>query len=241
MKFLIYTSDMDAFETALVNRGWGSFETVDEELQIVNPPYPVLIDGQAVNVTRQETFLASTIKGWTLPNTITRSVPVVVNGVSQNRDMEFVVDNLSTFTRERQNWISFTVNGIRYEARDAGGRNLVPASNVAVFDFNANGWPLVNKKGVYDTDGTQISAPEVIPGTFVVLEMQDDIDGQTVIDFFLAGTQGTYSRTAAQTDWGEGYTITYWSRDTASLVDPATLPAEIIAQHGKLQSLQPLT
>ena len=238
MKFLLRTEDDAALQTALVARGWGTFDDVDEAPVTIDVAYPATIDGQDVKVTRQETFLASTIKGWTLPHTVTRSVPVVLNnGASNNRNFDFEVDNLTTFTRDRENWISFTVNGERYSCLDNGGKQFVPASGITLYDFGANGWPLVNKKGVYDGDGNQISAPEVIPGQFSVLKIEDDVDGQAVIDFFADGTKTDYTRTAAQTDWGEDYTVSRYTKAGIDLVDSATLPAQIVAQHGVLRNL----
>ena len=251
--FLLRFATMDDADTVLGASNYANLVAVDEVQNTVNIPIPGTINGLDATVTEQFNFLASTVKGFTLPHTITRAIPYDVLGLTGSRNIDFVVDDLITFTRKRQNWIGFTVNGERHYARDDAGFDLVPVSGIEVWDFDGiNGWPLMNVKAVY-VDEVQTVAPERIPGVFVVLRIvgEPEITADTRADplddtiwetsilgnsFKTTGTEKTYSRTAGQTDWGGAYTITYYERTiggaVVGMVDPASLPDEILAQHG---------
>lgn len=252
-KFLLrFTSITDA-DTVLAASSYATFAARDEEQVSLSVPYPVQIAGEQINTLRTFDFLASTIKGWTLPRTVTVSTPVSVNGTSQNRNMEFVVDNLQEYNRGREKWISFTVNGARYEVPDNGGKILQPAQGVTLYDFGTNGWPLVNIAANYQAVPQVL--PQVIPGVFIVMEFNGDTYDADVRanpaddslweisklahSFKTKGTARTYTRTAQQTDWGSGYSLTYYERTVGGavvgMVDPADLPPQILAQHGVLR------
>jgi hypothetical protein len=256
-KFLLRTTDRDAFDTFLVNGGFATFEDRDEEQVSVEVPYPVTIDGEAVNVNRTFNFLASTIQGWSLPRTVEVSVPVQVNGSGGNRIMDFVVDDLRNIQVNREDWISFTVNGVRHRVPANGGKILNSEPGVRIYEMDpTNGIPLMNIRAVYDGD-TQVVAPSKIPGFFSVMSFygerrQDDklvspdpedqslwATSAFAKDFKDTGTERTYTRSASQTDWDEGYTLTYYEKDfggvTVGLVDPYDLPKQILAQHGMVR------
>ena len=252
--FLLRFATMDDADTVLGASNYANLVAVDEVQNTVNIPIPGTINGLDATVTEQFNFLASTVKGLTLPFTITRAIPYDILGLTGSRNIDFIVDNVTTFKRQRQNWIGFTVDGIPYYARDDAGFDLVPVSGYEVWDFDGiNGWPLMNIKAVYDQDGNQTTAPQRIPGVFVVLRMvgEPEITADTRADplddtiwetsnlgnlFKTTGIEKTYSRTAAQTDWGAGYTITYYEKTiggaVVGMVDPYSLPDEILAQHG---------
>lgn len=250
-KFLLRFNSIADADTVLAASQYASFENRDEEQVFVQVPYPVQIDGKQEQNLHTFTLLASTLKGFTLPHTQTVSVPVAMNGTSTNQDMQFVVDNLQEYKRERENWLGLTVNGQHYEVPDNGGKVLVPAPGVTLYDFEANGWPLVNIAANYQVDPPVL--PQAIPGVFIVMEFsgeryENDILADTgtlyerskaAASFITQGTERTYTRTAQQTDWGAGYTLTYYERTiggaVVGMVDPADLPPQILAQHGVLR------
>ena len=252
--FLLRFATMADADTVLAASNYASLVAADEEQQTLDVAIPGTLNGQDATVTEQFNFLASTVKGFTLPHTITRAIPYDVLGLSGSRDIDFTVDDLITFKRQRQNWIGFTVNGNRYYAKDDGGFDLVPESGYEIWDFDGiNGWPLMNIKAVYDSEGNQTTAPQRIPGVFVVLRIvgEEQLTADNRADpldetlwevsnlanlIKTTGTEKTYTRTAQQTDWGVGYTITYYEKTiggaVVGMVDPYSLPAEILAQHG---------
>lgn len=255
-KFLLRFNTIAEADTVLAASNYASFENRDEVQQTIKVPVPMTIAGQQVQVMEEFTFLASQVKALTTPHTITRNRAVRINGgTNQSTGFQYVVDNVRTGRRKRENLLSFTVNGQRYEVPDDGGRELVPAPGVTLYDFEANGWPLVNIAAVYDSNGNQTTAPSVIPGVFIVMEFsgeahENDLranpaDGtlwetsKLAHSFKTQGTERTYRRTAQQTDWGEGYTLTYYERTVGGavigMVNPAELPPQILAQHGVLR------
>jgi hypothetical protein len=255
-KFLLRFNSIEDADTVLAASNYARFEDRNEEQVSIDVPVPMTIANQSVGVTENFSFLASQIKALTLPSTITRARNVKVNGGENvSTSFEYVVDNLRTFKRERENWISFTVNGERYAVPDDGGKVLAPEAGVTLYDFNANGWPLVNIRAVYDQDGNQTTAPSVIPGVFVVMQFfgeryEDDLVANSAGDtlwetsklarnFKNNGTERTYTRNSPQTDWGEGYALTYYEQTiggaVVGMVDPADLPEQIRSQHGVLR------
>lgn len=258
--FLLRFNTMDAADNILANTNYATIETRDEEQQSLVLTETGTINGVGISWREPINFLASTVKGWTLPHVITRSIPYDILGLSGNRDIDFTVDNLQTFKRKRENWIGFTVNGTRYYAKDDGGAELVPASGVEIWDFDGqNGWPLMNIKAVYDSEGNQITAPQRISGVFIVLRLvgEQNIIDDTIVDpiddtiwetsvlaknFQTNGVEQTYTRTAQQTDWGVGYSMTYYERtingEIIGMADPQTLPQEILNQHGIVKTTQ---
>lgn len=253
-KFLLrFTSIADA-DAVFAASQYATFSLRDEEQVSIEVPVPMTIANQAVGATETFIFLASQIKAMTLPNTVTRSRNVKVNnGAGASTVFEYVVDNLQTYSRGRENWIRFTVNGDTYDVPDNGGKILQPAQGVTLYDFDTNGWPLVNIRANYSADPPVVH--EVIPGVFIVMEFSgdtydadvratpaDDSLWETSIlanSFKTNGTERTYTRTDAQTDWNEGYSLTYYERTiggaVVGMVDPDDLPPQILAQHGVLR------
>ena len=252
--FLLRFNTMANADIVLANTNYATSEVRNEETQFLDVPINGSLNNTAISTTESFQFLASQVKALTTPHTITRSIPYDILGLSGNRNMDFVVDNVTTFTRKRENWIGFTVNGERYFAKDDGGTELVPTQGIEIWDFDGqNGWPLMNIKAVYDQYGNQTTAPQKVPGVFVVLrfvgedqiladQRQNPLDEtlwETSIlanNFKTNGTEQTYTRTGAQTDWGTGYTVTYYEITIGGvlvgMVDPNSLPTELLAQHG---------
>jgi hypothetical protein len=253
-KFLLRFASITDADTVLAAFSYATFSPRDEEQVSIKVPVPMTIANRAVGVTETLAFLASQIKAMTLPNTVTRSRNVRINGgVNVATDFDYVVDNLQSYSRGREKWISFTVNGEAYEVPDNGGKILQPAQGVTLHDFDTNGWPLVNVAANYQADPQVL--PKVIPGVFVVVTFSGDAyDADVRVDpadgslwetsklansFKTNGTKRTYTCTAQQTDWGSGYSLPYYERTVGGavvgMVNPQDLPAQILAQHGVLR------
>lgn len=254
--FLLRAANIAAIDTALVAAGYATQEARDEEQVSLDIPISGTINGQPFVVYEQFNFRASVVEAFTLPRTISRSVPYDFGGISGNVNVDFTVTAIQTYQQQRESWLAFQVNGDWYRARRNGGAKLLPVAGVKIYDFDAQGWPLVNKKATLDTNGDVITPAEIIPGVFVGLRFVDQalIDSDTRTSpsddtlfersalangFKTNGTERTYTRTPAQTDWGVRYTVTYYERQvggaTIGLVDPATLPEEIVRQHGAIK------
>lgn len=252
-KFLLRFNNIADADAALLAAGYATFEDVNEQPVEYAVPYDITIGGEVVSNTKRMTFLASELKALTLPHTYVEDVPLVINGQTVATSMDFVVDNLQTYKRRRENWLGFTVNGHRYEVPDDGGKMLIPAADVTLYDFEAQGWPLMNVRAVYDQDGNQTTAPQAIPGVHIVMclqgeayetDVRSDPADETLWetsnlanDFKVNGTERTY--TATETDWGVGYSFTYYEKTIGGvpfgLIAPADLPDEIRMQHGVLR------
>lgn len=257
--FLLRFASMTDADNLMATGGYGSLEPRDAAQVTIDIPVPGTLNGQVVTPTEQFTFTSDQLKALTLPHTINRSLPYDWAGVIGSIQVPFTVTERQTFVRRRENWIDFVVNGERYSVRDDGGFELIPSEGVEIWDFDSNsGWPLVNKRAVYDEEGTLVSAPSRIPGTFVVLRFVgaariesdtrenplDETIWETSVlanSFKTLGTPKTYTRTAAQTDWGEGYTLTYYERTiggtVVGMVDIASLPEQLIEQHGIIRTV----
>ena len=252
--FLLRFATMDDADTVLGASNYANLEPADAVTASVDMSVPGTLNGQEVSPKETITFTAAALKALTLPFVITRSIEYDWAGLQGAVDVDFTVDNRFTFKRQRQNWLGFTVNDEQFYVRDGGGFDLVPESGYEIWDFDGiNGWPLMNIKAVYDSGGNQTTAPQRIPGVFVVLRIvgEEQLTADNRADpldetlwevsnlgnlFKTTGEEKTYTRTAQQTDWEVGYTITYYEKTiggaVVGMVDPYSLPDEILAQHG---------
>lgn len=261
--FLLRFNSIADADAILAASSYASIQARDEEPVTVSIPVEGTVGGQTVTPEQSFTFLASTVKGLTLPFNTSRPIPYAWAGLTGNRSVSFSLTAVTPFVRgDRENWLRLSVTvtqtgkSYTYEVPDSGGTKLVPATGVELWDWvGHNGIPIVNKRAVYANDGTLVSAVERAPGWFIVMNLQGaaldadltGIDGDIWTRSKLAkgfkanGRLQTYSRTAAQTDWGQGYTVSMYRRTIGGklvdMIDASTLPAQITAQHGILQGL----
>lgn len=261
--FLLRFNNLADADAILAASKYATIEARGEEPITVSIPVEGTIGGQGVAPEQSFTFLASTVKGLTLPFNTNRSVPYAWAGLTGNRQVGFVLNSITPFVSgDRENWLRLAVTvtqtgkSYTYEVPDNGGTRIAPADGVEIWDWPGhNGIPLVNKEAVYAKDGTLISAVERAPGWFMVMRLQGaaleadltGVDGDIWTRSVLAkgfkdnGTLQTYSRTPSQTDWGQSYTVSMYRRaiggKVVDMIDASTLPVQITAQHGVLQGL----
>ncbi len=245
--FLLRFESRDDADHVLARSNYASFGNKDEVAQDIAVEIPGTLNSQGVNCSEAFNFTASQVKGLTLPFTIKRSIPYDLLGLSGNANVDFIVDNLTTYQVERENRIGFTVRpekaGVpitldqKFEAVDDGGKQIVPAAGYEIWDNRGQGYRFINVADPVD----------VVPGYFLVLRItgQDQLEADNraspanntlweisklANDFQTKGSAEAY--TPAATDWDWTYTLTYYRRTLfgrqVDMVNPYTLPHKLL-------------
>ena len=247
---------------------YATFEDRDEIAKVIQAPMSGTLNGHEISGPYYESIerTATEIKAWTLPHDEVQVVTYDMLGLSGSTNITFRVTDVEQFEHKCLLGIRVTLTVVEegtvhtFEFQDNGGKELVLANGVTMWALHESpelGIVLTNKVGDYsDPDPQNHTPPEFIPGYLysvgLDVDVWDDLRENPIDDsvfevskvannFRTNGTEKTYTRTAAQTDWGVGYTATYWERtiggNKVGMMDPQTIPEELLNQHGYLRRL----
>lgn len=246
MTLLIQATNQAAFDAAFAQTGLATYTTPTElETAQIKVPVHGTVAGKEIRLGLQPfSFTAATIKGLTLPYTVSRDVTYDLLGLSGTASVDFVVSERETYQRSgirsREERVRFDVNGHYFSVQDDTGKEMVVDPSIRLW---GSGVILYNKKAVYDSNGTQVSPANLVPGFSALCHFREAGGQQSFLDLYTvdgAGwttTQKTYTVTAENTDWGTGYTmdydqITFTDGAKMNIVTASTLPDELLTNSG---------